>query len=495
MGLANLDIKGSQDVEQIKQGIGAVTAGAAIAFMTSVWGVSTSVVFNIIEKILERIVRNKIATLQRRLDYLYPRIIAEQSLVRIADFGERSNESLQGLAEKIGDRLQEAMRVSTSNIGKELQRTLNEIMKPAINSLVNGAQESSERALRSLLSQFSEGLGKTGSEQRQSMENASERINQMVHGLTDKLSEFLESAETQKSEMAKTFEQLMGHFGGRLDDLNEAASTRDRKRHEKFQIEFGSLTTANREAISTLLNGVSSQISEMGALERNRAEGIGKTMGDLVDTQQHLVNSVGGLIENQGLVHTEFMRQLREIQESYVNSARAQEVSSRAVTDASTQMQQAAQQLAQLSGTLRDSAQALGKSIGKAAEDTREAAGLSKNISLALARLEQRHMEITNRMQAVTEKLLEASQHAQSGFEAVDRNLEKFRTGLSGQVQKMESQVADLMRGFALQVKETSEERMAEWNQQTSEYTNQMTQAIHALSGVVDEIEAKTRRD
>lgn len=100
MGLANLNLENSQEVAEIKAGIAAVTAGAAIAFMTSVWGVGTSVLFNFYEKFLERNVRGGIAKLQNEVDYLYPRIIAEQSLVSIADSSQRSFDSLQGLAEK-----------------------------------------------------------------------------------------------------------------------------------------------------------------------------------------------------------------------------------------------------------------------------------------------------------------------------------------------------------------------------------------------------------
>ena len=60
-------------------------AGASIAFMTSLWGVFLSVVFNFIEKSLERLCRGRITTLQNTIDYLYPRITAEQSLVNIEE--------------------------------------------------------------------------------------------------------------------------------------------------------------------------------------------------------------------------------------------------------------------------------------------------------------------------------------------------------------------------------------------------------------------------
>ena len=115
MGLANLSgsIGSSPEIEELKTGIFGMIGGASIAFMTSVWGVFTSVLFNFCEKMLERNIRASIAAFQNQVDYLYPRITAEQSLSNIEDFSRQSTEKLAELDEKIGHRLQEAMRDPT----------------------------------------------------------------------------------------------------------------------------------------------------------------------------------------------------------------------------------------------------------------------------------------------------------------------------------------------------------------------------------------------
>ena len=60
-------------------------SGASIAFMTSLWGVALSVSFNFLEKLLERFARAQISGLQNTIDFLYPRVTAEQSLVNIEE--------------------------------------------------------------------------------------------------------------------------------------------------------------------------------------------------------------------------------------------------------------------------------------------------------------------------------------------------------------------------------------------------------------------------
>ena len=92
---------GSADsgVDEIKAGIGGMIAGAAIAFMTSVWRIGSSVVFNFIEKILERSIRSSISTLQNQIDSLYQRLTAEKSLADIERHNRESRKIMQTLAE------------------------------------------------------------------------------------------------------------------------------------------------------------------------------------------------------------------------------------------------------------------------------------------------------------------------------------------------------------------------------------------------------------
>ena len=491
MGLANLNLQNSQEVAEIKAGIGAVTMGAAIAFMTSVWGVGTSVLFNLFEKILERNVRSAIARLQRHVDYLYPRIIAEQSLVRIADFNQRSHDSLQCLAEKIGDQMQEAMTQATSSMSREFQDALNKILAPAIDSLVNNASRTSESVIKDVVANFSERLGEAGEQQRSLMEEATGQINMATSNLAQQLSQFSESATTQKDEMAETFEGLLGQVVAKFETLNQAASMREQERHDGAQKEFELMHQANQQAVSALLAGVKGQLAEMGEREQQRSDAMTQRIGALGTTQDELIQSVEQLINNQKMVHNDILKQMQSIQARYDESIGAQQSSSEAIYNAATQMQGVAKQIEQLGTALHQSSTTLGESIESAAVQIKGVTNQNEKTSQTLKQLGEGYTGISQTMEAVVEKLNVATKHAQSGFEAVDANLDKFRQQLDEQVNEMANQLDALMRDFAKHVEVTSEKRMNQWNQQTGDYTSSMTNAIQALSGVVDELERK----
>ena len=123
LGLSELDIGGGISIEKMKDGLAHVISGAKLAFMTSVWGVFLSVLFNFFEKALENDVRRSISSLQVRIDELFPRFSSEMQLKRIADDGGESREALQGLAEKIADKMQESLMEVTGQIQEGLEKS------------------------------------------------------------------------------------------------------------------------------------------------------------------------------------------------------------------------------------------------------------------------------------------------------------------------------------------------------------------------------------
>jgi hypothetical protein len=70
LGLGGLVFDSGTDT--LIKGIQQLVGGAATAFVTSVWGVSLSLIYNILEKRLEREAQNRITALQVKIDTLFP---------------------------------------------------------------------------------------------------------------------------------------------------------------------------------------------------------------------------------------------------------------------------------------------------------------------------------------------------------------------------------------------------------------------------------------
>src|SRR5690606_18834332 len=78
VGLDSLNLSSRSDIPELRDGIDRLIQGATVAFMTSVWGVGLSLLLNMIEKFMERSALSKIKSVQQEIDFLYPRIPAEQ---------------------------------------------------------------------------------------------------------------------------------------------------------------------------------------------------------------------------------------------------------------------------------------------------------------------------------------------------------------------------------------------------------------------------------
>ena len=215
------------EVGALKAGIFSMIAGASIAFMTSLWGVFLSVVFNFIEKSLERLCRGRITTLQNTIDYLYPRITAEQSLVNIEESSSLSKDTLAGLDEKIGHRLQEAMSQAADSMQESISASLRDVLGPAIEKLVNNAHQGSEKALDGLMTEFMSKVGAAGTEQQRALMNtasavqsASSEINKGVDELVERLNTFL----IEQKEFTQSFEGIVRSNELVSSDLKDASN-------------------------------------------------------------------------------------------------------------------------------------------------------------------------------------------------------------------------------------------------------------------------------
>lgn len=284
MGLSELNVT-SDDFAELKSGIEVLIGGASIAFMTSVWGVFTSVTFNFFEKMLERGARSSISEFQKEVDYLYPRVTAEQSLTHIEDFSRQSMEKLAELDEKIGHKMQEAMQQASVVIRDGMEQSLNTILGPAIERLVDNAHSGSEKALESMMERFLDGIGSAGDNQRVALENAANKMTEFTGGISSAINEqkeqndslfeglnnllremstlteghkkATESMENASSDMKSSSNQL-GVLSANVESAAEALSEKLTEAAEKNI----SVATQNRES-SEIIQGMVDKINDI----------------------------------------------------------------------------------------------------------------------------------------------------------------------------------------------------------------------------------------
>ncbi|EKT4494133.1 anti-phage defense ZorAB system ZorA [Pseudomonas putida] len=257
VGLEGL-VGSTDEIEALKGGINKLISGAAVAFMTSVWGVLFSLLLNFIEKMFERAALQGIQALQHDVDALYPRIPAEQSLVHIAEYGKESKEALQELHERIGERLQETLTGMNEAMQTALTDALNNIMAPAIQTLVSTTSQQSTQVLESLVGNFMEGMTSVGREQGQQMQQAAANVNAAVSGMSEQLNQLFSSLSEQQSQQMAVAQQQSSAFEAQLQRISGSADDRQAQMEQRF---------------SELMAGLSGQLqSQLGAAQQRDEE-------------------------------------------------------------------------------------------------------------------------------------------------------------------------------------------------------------------------------
>lgn len=256
VGLEGL-VGSTGEIEALKGGINKLISGAAVAFMTSVWGVLFSLLLNFIEKMFERAALQGIQALQHNVDALYPRISAEQSLVHIAEYGKESKEALQELHERIGERLQETLTGMNEAMQTALTDALNNIMAPAIQTLVSTTSQQSTQVLESLVGNFMEGMTSVGREQGQQMQQAAANVNAAVSGMSEQLNQLFSSLSEQQSQQMAVAQQQSSAFEAQLQRISGSADDRQAQMEQRF---------------SELMAGLSGQLQNQLGVAQQRDE-------------------------------------------------------------------------------------------------------------------------------------------------------------------------------------------------------------------------------
>lgn len=356
MGLTSLSVSVTdssavstgEEVEALKRGIFAMIAGASVAFMSSLWGVFSSVIFNFVEKRLERKIRTRITKIQNLLDYLYPRITAEQSLINIEQSSRSSQEKLAELDEKIGHRLQEIMIQATATMKEGISESLNEVLGPAIRQLVDNAHEGSERAFGGLMEEYISKMGGAGERQKEALEKTTasmldvsstvtsgveklvERIHHLLDSNTDVVQSFKVVAEANEAAISglQTTSASLGIISETLSRHNETFSAASaslgaviekagHQMHKSTEL-LGQINTTHQsfiERLQRLYDATDNLAARVIAAERDAGAvlaSVNEQFGEMIRTMQEKTESFEGRMGAIGEIQRSVLQETTE---------------------------------------------------------------------------------------------------------------------------------------------------------------------------------------
>ncbi|OOH85482.1 hypothetical protein BMT54_11705 [Pasteurellaceae bacterium 15-036681] len=536
LGLKGINLS-SNEVNEISQGIGQVINGATVAFLTSVWGVITSLAFNWYEKAAETKIRQQISALQIEIDQLFPRIIAEKSLISIQEDSTSSKNLLAGLSEQIGDQMQKVMNTASETISQNIVTSL----EKALQNITATANNGSEKALEALVQQFLGKFGSIGETQKDAINQATQALALSGTTMMSHMQNFATSLEQQTQQLTENNQAMITQINSTLASQLEAQTARDEHRQQLFTQQLSQLQSNQQGVMDNMGNYLTTMSENSKETLQQLTQTIESFMQNLKDVlanfnQQsaEITKGVGSALQNQieqqnerdkirqsqqEALHQKSNAAQSELLQGVDNLMNAQQKQSDQISESLTQLaqkftnltesnQQAIQQMNSVSTNmsktssgfellstnlkqlLNDFAQQLNSIItvaGTVAQQNNHTTQLFNGLSDKL-------VSTTSKIETTTEHLSQASNLAKTGFENVGNHFEQLSQALNQHIESLNQQISELLENYANQVNNQTNDRLNQWNIQTNEYTTSLNNAMNTLSGIVDEIETKIGR-
>ncbi|MEQ3657530.1 MAG: anti-phage ZorAB system protein ZorA [Glaciecola sp.] len=531
LGLGQLQLGADVDASAMQDGVAGVVDGAKVAFLTSVWGVALSVFFNFGEKWLEQKTRKRIRGIEYKIDWLFPRIRPEEQLQLISENSTESREVLQGLAEKIGEKMQEAMVTATQGIQSSLETSLSEIMAPAINKLVDETSEGNQKALEGLLESFMDGFGQAGNQQRAALDDVSAKVNQSVESMETTMSAFVEQLQKSQAEsgdreraliadisnqvsslssqseathhkLSSFIENQIGEMSSQMRNREEAAAQRDAELVSTIKSQVDELVSNSRKQGETLTNFVETQLTGLtqaldareqrsSEIETGRNERIEKQSEALSTLTSDILRSVEQSVTAQVNTVKQLILQGETLQNSINSSTEASSQASQSMRESSSEMKLAADSMKVLSSHVNEAGNKLSGAITEAVAST---ADLASQNQLSAQRMENLRTELlsdVSRFSELSDQLKGLIENTSATFTDLKTTQKEFIGDLKGEVDSLSRNMTQMLDDYAEQANGQTAEHLKIWSQSVTDYSTQMNNAIKALSGVVDEMQAK----
>lgn len=349
--------------------------GCSIAFATSVWGVTASLLFSFFEKLLEGFALGGVRTLQQRIDGLVPRYVPEEAMAELARSSRGSENLLKGLAVEIGGQMQVAVREGVA-----------ETLRQEISSAAGKVVEAIQKAF----GQHAEGLGKDSAKVvADALGQELAKISGTIDSLNTTVGVLRESSEGMGKAVTDAVGKLNAHENV-MASMGEV-SVRLKQASETFASMNGTLevsATRNKEAADAqhLAASANQEVAvKFGAIGERLPE-----VRQAIEQAAAVIVTIGGPITKlEGL-----LGKLHEMEGELQGKRDASE----------------AERSTRLLGLSKD----LAETVGKAVEEFAKVGAIAQQLGKASTSLE----EASNELAVFGQQVLQASQEQRAASEA-----------------------------------------------------------------------------
>ena len=501
--------------DQIRKAIKELLSGVSTAFVTSVWGMATSLLFNGLEKWGIGRVSRAIANLQRALDQLFTLTTQEEISFRQEDELAQQTAALKSFSTDLANEITSAMAQGRQEIIHELHNApeafsnaMAEQLAPSLNNLntaVEGLrqqkEESSADAIGQLIEQFQdslststvtqmEELARTVGNASQSLMNLPDQMKQMIAGVQEQIEQtrqlLSETSQEQRGQMQSMMDGMLNAFQSAINTQQSGLSeTTDRVNEEMRQI------AANiRNLLESAANRTDEQLAQrMADMETVSNQSI-QTLQTAIAELGQSITSTASQAATESAAMTDRMRQLFE-----QTANRLGESVQDAEQSVSTLLRQQGEQTEAINAQLnnwqdtltggREMLEQMNTSVASVHQLIETTRALSGQLTTSATQLESAGQQLTqasNAFNQENERYLTANRETTEQIQAavghLNNSVQRFQTIDNG----LQGIFAEIERGLNEYVTTTRESI----NTYLTEFSSQLTQASTALAGSVE---------
>jgi len=213
VGLVVLNI---EDSSTLKESMKDLIHAAGVKFASSIWGLSCSILFTLLDKWWEKGLEDKLAEIQRIINEIFPRRTVEQILGNMQDFERRQTDALEMLGNTLVDPLIEAQNRSNAQSTERLDK-----MIELLGGFTTKQGEATTEALSTAVKSFVEGMEKAGLEQGKQFQDALATTTAKFEGLIQTIERISTTQEERADRLTADIEQIKTEQHKVLEKMNE----------------------------------------------------------------------------------------------------------------------------------------------------------------------------------------------------------------------------------------------------------------------------------
>lgn len=463
---SNIDF---QQTENIRSAIQSLLSGVSTAFVTSVWGMLLSLLFNWIEKSCIGWVSSKIAVLQRTMDQLFTLTTQEEIAFRQEDELAQQTQALKAFSTDLANEIKSAMAQGRQEIIAEFRNApetfsnaIGEQLTPSLNHLNNAVTDSTNTLKSTMvdgnqqifqqLSNIHQFLGTTIEKQlAPNLDNLNNVVSEIKQTIVEGNQEVLQELRNAPDAFGNALEEK---FAPSFNNLNSAVEALQRHKAEssadaiqqlveEFQQSLSGSATTQMEALAETVNKASQSLitlpEQLASMMLGVQEQVNQTRQLLSETSQNqteqvkiMMESVSNAFENAIDTHeaglTATTDSMSQEMKQIANDIRNLLESTANRTDA-----QLAQRIADIETTSAQSIQTLQKAIADLQQAlTQTAAQTTEESSVMITRMRELLESSANRTnERLAQRIADMAETSNQSIETLQTAIDEMQQGLT----------------------------------------------------------------